>query len=584
MCAVKSSGRTKVATPSISTQQAQQIVDEACERAYTRFRSIDRHTQRTFEKVLKAMQEHRLSQTHFTSADGYGHADHGVQVMDNIYASVFGAESGLVRIQFVSGTHAIAAALFGVLRPGDEMLSVTGRVYDTLEEVVGLRGHGNGSLRDFGISYSEVELKQGRLEAAGVQRRRGAHREAGEAAQARRGGGGGQLLQRTVRRHRSNGRTHRGRLGGRLADQGNRGRNHAQRRLRRRAQAAGGAGTLPAVRAGRANGRGAGSDQDDGAGAVHGAQQRRAVAQGQRADRGDAQPAGLRRAAGARAEQLRARREAGQRGARAGVLPGGAAQRRGGQRHAGDGRRVGRLRRRGDVRAGHVGRRRHRRAVGRRPAAPAVGRVRAGRAVLAALGARAAARRARRGFRAALSAPRAHVAPRRAQRRCGRAARPVAHAARASGGVSARRAARDARRFKAALCARAAAAPHARCTGRPAVARPSRRHVALVVAAFARRERRRGHARRHGAAAAQRVHRVHHPPQPQVCARARRAAVPRAVVAVRAPPQADRQRHPLLAHRAAQSPRVHAARHRRGQPHSAQPAARHAAPARRRAV
>ena len=89
---------------------------------------------------------------------GYGHGDQGREVLDRVFARVLGAEAAAVRLQFVSGTHAIAAALFGVLRPGERMLSITGRPYDTLEEVIGLRGEGQGSLRDFGVQYEELPL------------------------------------------------------------------------------------------------------------------------------------------------------------------------------------------------------------------------------------------------------------------------------------------------------------------------------------------------------------------------------------------------------------------------------------------
>ena len=80
-------------------------------------------------------------------------------MVDRVFARVLGAEAAAVRLQFVSGTHAIAAALFGVLRPGDRLLSITGRPYDTLEEVIGLRGKGQGSLAEFGIAYDEIDLQ-----------------------------------------------------------------------------------------------------------------------------------------------------------------------------------------------------------------------------------------------------------------------------------------------------------------------------------------------------------------------------------------------------------------------------------------
>ena len=110
------------------------------------------------EKVLNAFAAERVGTQHFASVSGYGHGDQGREVLDRVFARVLGAEAAAVRLQFVSGTHAIAAALFGVLRPGDHMLSITGRPYDTLEEVIGLRGEGQGSLRDFGVNYEELPL------------------------------------------------------------------------------------------------------------------------------------------------------------------------------------------------------------------------------------------------------------------------------------------------------------------------------------------------------------------------------------------------------------------------------------------
>jgi cystathionine beta-lyase family protein involved in aluminum resistance len=95
---------------------------------------------------------------HFASVSGYGHGDLGREVLDRVFARVLQAEAAAVRLQFVSGTHAIAAALYGVLRPGDRLLALTGRPYDTLEEVIGIRGEGQGSLAEFGIAYDELAL------------------------------------------------------------------------------------------------------------------------------------------------------------------------------------------------------------------------------------------------------------------------------------------------------------------------------------------------------------------------------------------------------------------------------------------
>ncbi|ARK30911.1 methionine gamma-lyase family protein [Halalkalibacter krulwichiae] len=109
-------------------------------------------------KVMEAFRKHQVSDFHFTPSTGYGYDDIGRDTLEIIYAEVFGGEASLVRPQIISGTHAIATALFGVLRPGDELLYITGKPYDTLEEIVGIRGNGNGSLKEFQIGYEAVPL------------------------------------------------------------------------------------------------------------------------------------------------------------------------------------------------------------------------------------------------------------------------------------------------------------------------------------------------------------------------------------------------------------------------------------------
>ena len=122
------------------------------------FAQIDQRVRRHIARVLRAFQEQRVGAHHFAGVSGYGHGDLGRQVLDRVFAQVMGAEAAVVRLQLVSGTHAIACALFGILRPGDEVLAVAGPPYDTLEEVIGLRGQGQGSLQDFGVRYRQIEL------------------------------------------------------------------------------------------------------------------------------------------------------------------------------------------------------------------------------------------------------------------------------------------------------------------------------------------------------------------------------------------------------------------------------------------
>jgi cystathionine gamma-lyase len=122
------------------------------------FSKIDAQVKQNVQRVLNAFRHQRVGAHHFTGVTGYGHDDLGRETLDKLFAEVVGAEAAAVRVQFVSGTHAIACALFGVLRPGDEMLAVVGAPYDTLEEVIGLRGQGQGSLNEFDIHYRQLDL------------------------------------------------------------------------------------------------------------------------------------------------------------------------------------------------------------------------------------------------------------------------------------------------------------------------------------------------------------------------------------------------------------------------------------------
>ena len=122
------------------------------------FSGIDTQVKENLKRLLAAYRKHRVGAHHFSGVTGYGHGDLGREVLDRVFAQVMGAEAAAVRVQFVSGTHAIACALYGVLRPGDEMLAVAGAPYDTLEEVIGLRGHQQGSLAEFGIHYRQLDL------------------------------------------------------------------------------------------------------------------------------------------------------------------------------------------------------------------------------------------------------------------------------------------------------------------------------------------------------------------------------------------------------------------------------------------
>ncbi|WP_413161842.1 aminotransferase class I/II-fold pyridoxal phosphate-dependent enzyme [Capilliphycus salinus ALCB114379] len=136
---------------------------EAAKQAlFTIFSGIDAQVKQNLKRVLDAFRHHRVGTHHFAGVTGYGHDDLGRQTLDRVFAEIMGAEAAAVRVQFVSGTHAIACSLFGVLRPGDEMLAVAGAPYDTLEEVIGLRGKSQGSLIEYGISYRQIDLTSDR--------------------------------------------------------------------------------------------------------------------------------------------------------------------------------------------------------------------------------------------------------------------------------------------------------------------------------------------------------------------------------------------------------------------------------------
>lgn len=122
------------------------------------FDRIETIAEANTQKVLAAFQKYRVAEGYFAGTTGYGYDDQGRDKLDEIWADIFGAEDALVRIQFVNGTHAIASALFGVLRPGDVLVSAIGAPYDTLLGVIGVADKGPGSLKEYGVGYRQVDV------------------------------------------------------------------------------------------------------------------------------------------------------------------------------------------------------------------------------------------------------------------------------------------------------------------------------------------------------------------------------------------------------------------------------------------
>lgn len=144
--------------------------DQAMKMCKEHFEEIERIKEYNQQKMLRAFQEYHVSEAMFAGSTGYGYDDRGRDTLDKIYAYVFDAEDALARHNFMSGTHTLTVALFGMLRPGDEMLSVTGTPYDTIQPVIGITPC-SGSLADFGVKYSEVALlPDGTVDLEGIKK------------------------------------------------------------------------------------------------------------------------------------------------------------------------------------------------------------------------------------------------------------------------------------------------------------------------------------------------------------------------------------------------------------------------------
>jgi len=133
------------------------------------FRRVEEISEFNTLKVLNAMRRLKVSDAHFKTSTGYAYGDIGREKLDELFAEIFCAEKALVRTQFVSGTHALATALFGILRPNDELVSLTGEPYDTLQTVIGHAHAAKGSLKEFGISYRELPLVNGKVDVDAIK-------------------------------------------------------------------------------------------------------------------------------------------------------------------------------------------------------------------------------------------------------------------------------------------------------------------------------------------------------------------------------------------------------------------------------
>lgn len=142
------------------SKKIKNLSEKAMSMCETQFEKIEKIVEYNQQKVLKAFIDNGVSERHFIGSTGYGYGDIGRDTLDKVFAQIFEAEDSLVRHNFVSGTHAITVALFGILRPGDKLVSVTGTPYDTMQGVIGINKESSGSLKDFGVIYDELSLTE----------------------------------------------------------------------------------------------------------------------------------------------------------------------------------------------------------------------------------------------------------------------------------------------------------------------------------------------------------------------------------------------------------------------------------------
>lgn len=152
------------------SDKVQTAADKAIENLKTQFAVADEITEYNQQKVLSAFIKNNVSESMFQESTGYGYGDRGREVIDRVLADIFGAEDAIIRHNFTCGTHTLAVCLYGMLRPGDTMLCVTGTPYDTIHSVIGIDGKGDGSLADFGIKYKQVDLKDNKPDLEAIKK------------------------------------------------------------------------------------------------------------------------------------------------------------------------------------------------------------------------------------------------------------------------------------------------------------------------------------------------------------------------------------------------------------------------------
>ena len=158
----------KISQISDRVYELAELAEKDCAESFAR---IDRIARENTRKVMQAFQDQRVSEACFAGTTGYGYDDLGRETLDKIYAQVFGTEAALVRINFVNGTHALTAAIFATVKPGDTVLAATGLPYDTLRSAIGIEGECHGSLKFYGVDYAQVDLlPDGRPDYAAIEK------------------------------------------------------------------------------------------------------------------------------------------------------------------------------------------------------------------------------------------------------------------------------------------------------------------------------------------------------------------------------------------------------------------------------